>query len=63
MTSGTPAYLPPEVIKGQVYNGYNRDLWSLGVCLYTMLVGRVPFDARTKKELRSNIIKGRYEVP
>jgi len=62
--AGTPAYLPPEVLRGgKAYNGYNRDLWSLGVCLFCMLVGHVPFGGRTKKELKSNIIKGRYDIP
>ena len=62
-SAGTPAYMPPEIHKGQQYNGFNRDIWSLGVCLYAMLVGHCPFNGRTKKELRSNIIKGRYDIP
>jgi cGMP-dependent protein kinase len=39
---GTPHYMAPEVIVGKGYNK-NADLWSLGICLYEFLCGRVPF--------------------
>ncbi len=39
---GEPHYLSPEMIKGIGYTK-NVDLWSLGICLYEMMLGKVPF--------------------
>lgn len=40
---GTPAYLAPEIISDEGYEGFSVDIWSLGVLLYTMICGTVPF--------------------
>jgi serine/threonine protein kinase len=42
---GTPAYLAPEIIADEGYEGFYVDIWSLGVLLYAMLQGTVPFKA------------------
>lgn len=42
---GTPAYLAPEIVKEEGYWGFSVDVWSLGVLLYAMLQGTVPFKA------------------
>jgi 5'-AMP-activated protein kinase catalytic alpha subunit len=42
---GTPAYLAPEIIIDKGYEGFFVDIWSLGVLLYAMLCGTVPFKA------------------
>ena len=39
---GTPSYAPPEMLRGEKYNGVYSDIWSMGIILYTMLVGNLP---------------------
>ena len=44
---GTPAYMAPEVLQSKAFCGKKADVWSLGVCLFAMLFGQVPFRAQT----------------
>lgn len=53
---GTPAYIAPEVLTNQGYEGYYIDHWSLGIVLYAMLCASVPFKAPNLDELY-NVIK------
>jgi serine/threonine protein kinase len=48
---GTPVYLAPEVVTDRGYSGFSSDVWSLGVMLYAMLVGDVPFQAENFRVL------------
>jgi len=48
---GTPAYIAPEIIEDQGYSGYTVDIWSLGVLLYAMVSGAVPFKASNMQDL------------
>jgi len=60
---GTPAYLAPEIIEDIGYTGFYVDLWSLGVLLYTMLQGTVPFKASSLEELHALILQGNFKYP
>jgi serine/threonine protein kinase len=43
---GTPGFQPPEIIAGNEYNE-KCDVWSLGICLYAMVSGKLPFSTQT----------------
>ena len=60
---GTPAYIAPEIIKDKGYEGCTADLWSMGVLLYAMVTGTVPFKATNIQELHSAIINQRFSIP
>lgn len=56
--SGSPYYIAPEVFN-QNYNA-KCDLWSMGVVLYILLSGKVPFPGDSNKEIIENVIRGEY---
>ncbi|KAJ3124695.1 Elongation factor 1-gamma [Nowakowskiella sp. JEL0407] len=60
---GSPFYAAPEMIKGIKYIGPEVDIWSLGVILFALLSGRLPFDANTMPELYDKIARGAFTVP
>jgi len=62
---GYPAYVTPEVLlsRGARYSGRAADLWSLGIILYTLLVGRYPFQDQGPFGLFTKIIRGHFTVP
>ncbi|RKF61940.1 Sucrose non-fermenting protein kinase 1 [Erysiphe neolycopersici] len=60
---GSPNYAAPEVINGKLYAGPEVDVWSCGVILYVLLVGRLPFDDEHIPSLFAKIAKGNYVVP
>ena len=55
---GSPYYIAPEVLK-QNYNA-KCDTWSVGVMLYSLIVGVPPFDGRNANEIKSRILIGTY---
>lgn len=48
---GSAAYAAPEILKGNVYNGKAYDVWSLGIILYIMVCGTMPFDDSNIKRM------------
>ncbi|XP_048363129.1 tribbles homolog 1 [Sphaerodactylus townsendi] len=61
---GCPAYVSPEILNTTgTYSGKSADVWSLGVMLYTLLVGRYPFHDSDPSALFSKIRRGQFCIP
>ncbi|KAJ3333212.1 MAP/microtubule affinity-regulating kinase 3 [Blyttiomyces sp. JEL0837] len=60
---GSPFYAAPEMILGKKYEGPEVDMWSLGVILFALLCGHLPFDDDNMKELYKKIASGTYTCP
>lgn len=56
-TMGTPAFMSPEQIKGAKDVDHRGDIWSLGVSLFHLLVGKVPFMADTYGRLVMTVMR------
>ena len=60
---GSPAYAAPELVSGRNYIGSEADIWSMGVLLYALLCGFLPFDDENISSLYRKIQLGIYEKP
>ena len=62
---GSPCYASPEMVKGKKYDGFNIDIWAIGVILFAMLCGYLPFedDENDNDILFNQIIKNKIEYP
>ncbi|KAG8690359.1 hypothetical protein FRC11_012155 [Ceratobasidium sp. 423] len=60
---GTTGYAAPEMLAGKRYMGTEVDIWSLGIIMYCLLVGTLPFDDDDEDVMRDKIIKGDFEIP
>ncbi|XP_068783837.1 maternal embryonic leucine zipper kinase isoform X4 [Struthio camelus] len=60
---GSPAYAAPELIQGKAYIGSEADIWSMGVLLYALLCGFLPFDDDNVMAVYRKIMRGKYYVP
>ncbi|CAM9505169.1 unnamed protein product, partial [Choristocarpus tenellus] len=60
---GSPCYAAPEMIAGKKYVGPAADIWSLGVVLFAMVCGYLPFEDKNTSLLYKKIIAGDYTTP
>ncbi|XP_063124246.1 putative sperm motility kinase W [Rattus norvegicus] len=60
---GTKRFAAPEILLGEPYDGKKSDVWSLGVLLYFMTAGFVPFQRVTDKDTGEEIVTQTYAIP
>jgi polo-like kinase 1 len=60
---GTPNYIAPEVLESKTGHSYEVDIWSLGVIIYTFLIGKPPFETQDVKTTYRRIRMNTYAFP
>ncbi|TMW61993.1 hypothetical protein Poli38472_009486 [Pythium oligandrum] len=60
---GSPCYAAPEMIQGKLYKGPVADMWSLGVVLFAMVCGFLPFEDSNTNMLYKKILSADYRLP
>lgn len=60
---GTRPFLSPEIIKRESYNPFQADIWSLGVTIYLIATGKLPWVKAGGESLDKLICAGKYEIP
>lgn len=60
---GTPSYMAPEIVRGDGYSGFATDVWALGVVIFALLAGALPFVGRTEMQLYAKIRRGVFTYP
>ena len=60
---GSPCYAAPEMILGRKYNGLPVDLWSVGIILFAMVCGYLPFEDSDTQSLYKKILECKLEFP
>ena len=60
---GTVGYMSPEALSGKPYDGKASDVWSVGVILYSMVLGGLPWSSWNEEQMSGQIRRGRYDIP
>jgi len=60
---GTPNYIAPEILDGKVGHSYEVDIWSLGVILYALIIGKPPYETPDVKTTYKKIRMNNYSFP
>eukprot|EP01135_Chromosphaera_perkinsii_P006969 Nk52_evm7s639 gene=Nk52_evmTU7s639 len=60
---GSPAYAAPEILANEPYIGPPADLWSLGVILFTLVAGRLPFENERTPNFYTKVQNVQYHMP
>jgi polo-like kinase 1 len=60
---GTPNYIAPEILDGKTGHSYEVDIWSLGVIIYTLIIGKPPFETQDVKTTYKRIKMNSYTFP
>jgi polo-like kinase 1 len=60
---GTPNYIAPEVLEGKAGHSFEVDIWSLGVIIYTLIIGKPPFETNDVKTTYRKIRMNQYSFP
>ena len=60
---GSPCYAAPEMVSGNKYNGFKTDIWAIGIVLYAMIVGYLPFEDSDNDILFQKILDCDIEFP
>lgn len=60
---GSPPYAAPELFLEESYLGPPVDIWAMGVMLFFMVTGNVPFPGNTVPQLKEKILEGSYTMP
>lgn len=60
---GTPNYIAPEILENKSGHSYEVDIWSFGVVLYTLLIGKPPFETSDVKSTYKRIKLNLFTFP
>jgi carbon catabolite-derepressing protein kinase len=59
----SPCYAAPEILAGDQYDGKRADIWFLGVALYLMVTGKLPWNTSNQGEVFKQILTNPVEIP
>eukprot|EP00759_Apiculatamorpha_spiralis_P031930 PhF_6_TR33634/c0_g1_i2/m.49147 len=61
--NGTPTFFAPEMLCGDGFHGCATDVWALGVTLYVLVYGHLPFEGQDLQEYHKNVMSITTTIP